>query len=773
MAFTTLTDTPSSLGSAGQHIRVNSGGTAFEFIDSPTLTTEEVQDVVGGMFSGNTETNITATYEDSDGTIDLVVAEQRTDAQVKDLAGALFTGNTETFITATYQTSDDTVDLVVPVLDEDTMISDSATHLATQQSIKAYVDTEIAGVIDSAPGALDTLNELAAAINDDASFHTTVTTALSNRVRVDTASQGLTSTQKSNARTNMGLGTLSTLSAVDISDNTNLSASSPLSLTGDTLSIANIPFSSLHADAYQTSSESFANNDTSLMTSAAIEDKILSYGYSTTTGTVTSVATGTGLTGGTITGSGTISLSHLGLENLSDPNADRILFWDDSAGVLKFLTAGSNLAFSGATLNATNTNQLTTFTIRDDDDDAKTIEQGKFIKFVSATGTAGTNWSGSGTTGDPFVMTITNPDTQLTGAQVKDFAGAMFTGNSEEYITATYQTSDDTVDLAVAVLDEDNMASNSDQHLATQQSIKAYVDTEVSGLIDSAPNTLDTLNELAAAINDDASFHTTMTTALGNRLRVDTASQGLTGTQQSNARTNLGLGSVALLSSIDISDDTNLAVGTGLDLTGDTLSVDVSDFMSNGSDNRVVTAASADTMNAEANLTFDGSTLALTGDLTVSGSYNLANADLPDLAVSDFAASAIVLESEGIGSNDNDTTLPTSAAVKDYVDTQITAEDLDVTTDSGTIAIDLDSETLTIAGTSNEVETSATGNTVTIGLPSSVTVTTVVADLNGTINTATTGTTQTAGTSNTTIATTAYADTSADNAAVALAIALG
>ena len=164
MAFTTLTDTPSSLGSAGQHIRVNSGGTAFEFIDSPTLTTEEVQDVVGGMFSGNTETNITATYQDSDGTIDLVVAEQRTDAQVKDLAGALFTGNTETFITATYQTSDDTVDLVVPVHDEDDLSSNSATHLATQQSIKAYVDAQVAGVIDSAPGALDTLNELAAAI---------------------------------------------------------------------------------------------------------------------------------------------------------------------------------------------------------------------------------------------------------------------------------------------------------------------------------------------------------------------------------------------------------------------------------------------------------------------------------------------------------------------------------------------------------------------------------------------------------------------------------
>jgi hypothetical protein len=38
------------------------------------VTTEAVQDIVGAMFSSNTETDITATYEDADGTIDLVVS---------------------------------------------------------------------------------------------------------------------------------------------------------------------------------------------------------------------------------------------------------------------------------------------------------------------------------------------------------------------------------------------------------------------------------------------------------------------------------------------------------------------------------------------------------------------------------------------------------------------------------------------------------------------------------------------------------------------------
>lgn len=53
------------------------------------------------------------------------------------------------------------------------------------------------------------------------------------------------------------------------------------------------------------------------------------------------------------------------------------------------------------------------------------------------------------------------------------------------------------------------------------------------------PSALDTLDELAAALADDASYSATITTALGNRVRVDTAAQGLNTTQQGNARTNI------------------------------------------------------------------------------------------------------------------------------------------------------------------------------------------------------------------------------------------
>ena len=64
-------------------------------------TNEEIQDIVGAMFSGNTETNITVTYQDSDGTIDLV-ADQLTTEEVQDVVGGMVSGNTETNITVTY-----------------------------------------------------------------------------------------------------------------------------------------------------------------------------------------------------------------------------------------------------------------------------------------------------------------------------------------------------------------------------------------------------------------------------------------------------------------------------------------------------------------------------------------------------------------------------------------------------------------------------------------------------------------------------------------------
>ena len=77
----------------------------------------------------------------------------------------------------------------------------AATHPAT----KAYVDTEVANLIDSAPGTLDTLNELAAAVNDDANFNATIASSIATKLplaggtmtgAIDMGSNNITTTGK-------------------------------------------------------------------------------------------------------------------------------------------------------------------------------------------------------------------------------------------------------------------------------------------------------------------------------------------------------------------------------------------------------------------------------------------------------------------------------------------------------------------------------------------------------------------------------------------------
>jgi hypothetical protein len=63
-----------------------------------------------------------------------------------------------------------------------TMAGNSASSVVTEYAAKGYVDAAIASLIDSSPGALDTLNELAAALGDDANFSTTMTTALAGKL---------------------------------------------------------------------------------------------------------------------------------------------------------------------------------------------------------------------------------------------------------------------------------------------------------------------------------------------------------------------------------------------------------------------------------------------------------------------------------------------------------------------------------------------------------------------------------------------------------------
>jgi hypothetical protein len=89
---------------------------------------------------------------------------------------------------------------------------------------------------------------------------------------------------------------------------------------------------------------------------------------------------------------------------------------------------------------------------------------------------------------------------------------------------------------------------------------ESYADGLIASLKLGSPLTLDTLDEIATALNDDPNFATTILTSLGNRLRVDTNAQGLNSTEKTNAKTNLGLENVPNLdtsTTANITDSSN------------------------------------------------------------------------------------------------------------------------------------------------------------------------------------------------------------------------
>ena len=130
----------------------------------------------------------------------------------------------------------------------------------------------------------------------------------------------------------------------------------------------------------------------------------------------------------------------------------RTLIGTGNSGVVPALgTTGHFLKHDGSfglpsyTTN-TNTNQLTTFAVRDSANADKTIAHGKFIKFVTATGALGTATTGTGTTGDPFLVTLTSPNTQIANTDVDVSVGNLETrlGEIDTSVTIGNATSVDT-----------------------------------------------------------------------------------------------------------------------------------------------------------------------------------------------------------------------------------------------------------------------------------------------------------------------------------------
>ena len=268
----------------------------------------------------------------------------------------------------------------------------------------------------------------------------------------------------------------------------------------------------------------------------------------------------------------------------------------------------------------------------------------------------------SGTSTEQFVVKdgviepTTDNDIDL-GSSSKEFKNAYFDGTvtTDALVADTADINGGTVDgvtiggasagditfanlsdgtiTVTAFVDEDNMSSNSATLLPTQQSVKAYVDAQVTA--------------------QDLDFQADS----GGALNIDLDSETL-----------------------------SLAGGTGIDTSG--------------SGNEVTFAID--------------STVA-----TLTGSQTLTNKTLTSPVLNGTISGTSIKDEDDL-SSDSASHLATQQSIKAYVDAQVTAQDLDFQGDSGgALSIDLDSETLDIAGGTG-IDTSGSSNTLTVAIDSTV-----------------------------------------------------
>jgi len=100
-------------------------------------------------------------------------------------------------------------------------------------------------------------------------------------------------------------------------------------------------------------------------------------------------------------------------------------------------------------------------------------------------------------------------------------------------------------------------------------------------------------------------------------------------------------------------------------------------------------------------------------DGTPIGATSESTGKFSSVNVAGDGATITGIKDEDDMASDSDVKLATQQSIKAYVDSQVTAQDLDVISDSGNIDIDLDSESLTITG-GEGIDTSATGTTLTV-----------------------------------------------------------
>ena len=450
------------------------------------------------------------------GSVAKAEADAIASAEAKDVVRAAaanaYTDTREAAITTAYQSYADTAEVDAKAYTDtrETAITTAYQAYANTAesdaiaSANSYTDTAVASLVDSAPGTLDTLNELAAALGDDASFSTTVTNSIATK----------------------------------------------LPLAGGTMSGA-INMGSQNITNAGTITGTFSGNVTGNVTGSS----------GSTTG---NAATATAL-----------------------ETARTIALGGDVSGSTSFDGSGN------VTITATVADDSHNHIIGNVDG----LQSALNLKAPLASPT--------------FTGTVSGVTASMVGL-----------GNVTNESKATMLSSPALTGTPTAP----TAAANTN---TTQVATTAYVQQEITDLVGGAPGALDTLNELAAAINDDASYASTTTTALGARLSSSatvTLSGDVTGTANFS-------GNVATISATIADDSHNHVVGN-IDGIAEYIQDTVGSMWSSNTESGVsVTYQDTD---GTLDINVNDPTITLSGAVTGSATMtNLGNVSITTTATAD------------------------------------------------------------------------------------------------------------------------------------------
>ena len=653
---------------------------------------------------------------------------------------------------------------VTSILDEDNMGSNSATALATQQSIKAYVDAELTSQdLDfqgDSGGALsidldsETLDIAGGTGINTTGSGNTLTVAIDNTVTTLTGTQTLTNktlTAPVLNNVDINAGDISTDTVINKSPTItlagDLSGSATLSLLGDATLTATVINNSVTLGTDTTGNYvatisagegidvSGSGSETAGVTISAEDATETNKGIASFDGTDFTVASGDvtvnvervqDIVGGMVTSNteSGISVTYEDSDGTLDFNADD--FTISLAGDLSGNVTITNLASASltATINA-NSVELGTDTT------------GNYVATVTASNTGiDVANSGSETAG----ITV-----GLNTEHVQDLVGAMFSSNTESGITATYQDTDGTIDLDVA---DPTVALSGD----------VVGSATMTNLGDITISTTIQANSVALGTDTTGNFVADLTAGEG----IDVSGGGsenstITVSAEDATSSNKGIASFDSTDFTVSSGDVTVNVERVQDIVGAMVSSNTESGIS-------VTYEDSD---GTLDFNVNDPTLTFTGDVTGSGTIT----DLGNTSIAlTVAANSVALGTDTTGNyvatisdagnsritvanSGSESSAVTLDIANDAIGSNQIADDAIGTDQIGDDAVVLGTQSTgnyvaTISGTSNEVEVSGSGSetaSVTIGLPDDVTIgnnLTVTGDLtvNGstvTLNTAT------------------------------------